>query len=89
MHKANRAKEQLALRPNCTTEPAETALVLRDCAFEVPVHAVGVGDRAFLETMRSGAALLACAAAGARAEPGHDPDPLLGLLAQAGAFIAD
>lgn len=65
----------------------ETALILRDRSFEVPVHAVGPGDATFLEAMRDGAALPGCAARAARAEPGHDPAPLLVLLAQAGALI--
>ena len=68
-------------------DQAETALVLRDRAFEVPVQAIGPGDAAFVQGLRDGATLLACAAAAARVEPGHDPGPLLARLAQAGAFI--
>lgn len=66
----------------------ETALIFRDRGFDVPVHAIGPGDAAFLQRLRDAAPLLACAEAGSRAEPGHDPAPLLGLLAQAGGFIA-
>lgn len=65
----------------------ETALILRDRSFEVPVQTIGPGDAAILQAMLRGDALLPCAAAGARAEPGHDPGPLLARLAQAGALI--
>ena len=68
-------------------DQAETALVLRDRAFEVPVHAISRGDAAFVQGLRDGTTLLACAAAAVRVEPGHDPGPLLARLAQAGAFI--
>ena len=66
----------------------ETALILRDRAFEVPVQAIGRGDAAFLEHLTEDTPLLTCAAAAAFAEPGHDPGPLLARLAQAGALIA-
>ena len=66
----------------------ETALVLRDRRFDVPVRAVEPGDAAVLLAMRDGATLLAAARAGVRAEPGHDPTPLLALLARAGALVA-
>lgn len=66
----------------------ETALVLRDRTFEVPVHGLGPGDAAFLAAALAGEPLLSCAAAAARAEPGHDPMPLLALLARAGSLVA-
>lgn len=65
----------------------EIGLVLRDRAFGVPVLAIGPGDAAFLEALAAGAPPLACAKQGSRAEPGHDPTRLLGLLAGAGALI--
>ena len=68
-------------------DQAETALILRDRAFELPVRAIGLGDAAFVQSLRDEATLLACAAAAARVEPGHDPGPLLARLAQAGVFI--
>lgn len=70
-------------------DQAETVLVLRDRAFEVRVQAVGAGDATFIRGLQDGATLLACAAAAARVEPGHDPGPLLALLARAGAFITN
>lgn len=65
----------------------ETALILRDRAFEVPVQAIGAGDATFVRGLQEGATLLACAAASVRAEPAHNPGPLIDRLAQAGAFI--
>ena len=67
----------------------ETALVLRDRAFGVPVHVLGPGDAAFASDLLEGATLLEAAASGLRAEPGHDPTALLALLARAGALIRD
>lgn len=66
----------------------ETALVLRDAAFRVPVRAVAAGDAALLRAILGGASLSAAAAAGHRAQAGHDPQPLLILLMQAGVIIS-
>lgn len=81
-----------ANQPGATPAPLradrpETALILRDRTFDVPVHAIGPGDVTFVQGLREGATLLACAAGGARAEPGHDPGPLLARLARAGALV--
>lgn len=66
----------------------ETALILRDSALEVPVRAIGPGDAALLGALAEGAPLLAAAARALRAEPRHDPAPLLAALAAAGALLA-
>lgn len=64
----------------------ETALVLRDHAFAVPVRAIGTGDTAFVAALGAGRTLLDAAQAAASAEPGHDPATLLATLVQAGAL---
>ena len=67
----------------------ETALILRDRTFGVPVHVLGPGDAAFARDLLEAATLLDAAASGARTEPGHDPTALLALLVRAGALISD
>lgn len=65
---------------------AETALVLRDARFAVPVAVIGPGDAALIGALREGLALLAAAERAARSAPGHDPQPILVRLVQAGAI---
>ncbi|WP_165899122.1 DNA-binding domain-containing protein [Rhodovulum steppense] len=66
---------------------AETALILRDTRFDVPVAAIGPGDAALVEALRTGAPLTAAAHRAATAQPAHDPQPILVRLMQAGALI--
>lgn len=65
----------------------ETALILRDAAFQVPVWSVGAGDAAMLRSVLSGDPLSVAAAAAQGTEAGHDPQPLLVLLMRAGAIV--
>ena len=65
----------------------ETALMLRDAAFAVPVRALGVGDAAFVEATLCGEALAEADRRAQRHEPGHDPHPILVTLMRAGAII--
>lgn len=65
----------------------ETALILRDPAFQVPVRPVAAGDAALLRGLLAGQRLSAAAAAAQAATPGHDPQPLLVGLMRAGAII--
>ncbi|WP_374435291.1 DUF2063 domain-containing protein [Tabrizicola sp.] len=65
----------------------ETALILRDAAFQVPVRAVGAGDAALLRAVLDGEGLAIAAAKALGAEAGHDPKPLLVSLMQAGAIV--
>lgn len=64
----------------------ETALILRNASFAVPVRALGPGDAAMVEAMLAGARLSAAAAAAQRAEERHDPTPMLLALMRAGAI---
>jgi len=64
----------------------ETALILRDASFAVPVRAVGAGDAAMVEAMLAGTRLSDAAGAAQEAEAGHDPNPLLLALMRAGAI---
>lgn len=64
----------------------QTALILRDAAFQVPVLTIGPGDAALLRAVLAGACLSDAAAAAQEAEPGHDPQPLLVTLMRAGAI---
>ncbi|OYU17812.1 MAG: DUF2063 domain-containing protein [Rhodobacteraceae bacterium PARR1] len=65
----------------------ETALVLREVGFAVPVHAVRPGDAALLRSVQAGERLATAAAAAQRVEAGHDPQDLLVLLMRAGAIV--
>ncbi len=65
----------------------ETALILRDAAFQVPVRAVGAGDAAMLQALMSGMCLSVAAADGQAADAEHDPQPLLIALMRAGAIV--
>jgi hypothetical protein len=63
----------------------ETALILRDQSFQVPVRVVGAGDAALLGALLAGMTLSAAAARAQGVETGHDPQPLLVSLMRAGA----
>lgn len=65
----------------------QTALILRDAAFQVPVRAVGPGDAAVLLSLLAGDCLSVAADAAWHAEPGHDLQPLLVSLMRAGAIV--
>jgi len=65
----------------------ETALILRDGAWQVPVQAIGPGDEALVQSIQTGASLAGAALAAQEAEPGHDPQPLLVALMRAGVII--
>ena len=65
----------------------ETALILRDAGFQVPVRAVTPGDAAMVRAILSGDCLSLAASAGQVSEAGHDPQPLLISLMQAGAIV--
>lgn len=64
----------------------ETALILRDAAYQVPVHALSPGDAAFLDALLAGHPLGPAAEAALVAQPDHDPQPLLVLLMRSGAI---
>lgn len=66
----------------------ETALILRDAAFQVPVRSVTAGDAALLRSVMDGATLSEAAIAAQQVEANHDPTPMLVSLMQAGV-IAD
>lgn len=65
----------------------ETALILRDAGFRVPVRSVGHGDAAMLRSVLSGATLSVAAANARSVEAGHDPQSLLVSLMRAGAIV--
>jgi len=65
----------------------ETALILRDAAFAVPVRALGAGDAALVEAMLCGAVLARASLRAQGCDPGHDPQPILVALMRAGAII--
>lgn len=65
----------------------ETALILRDAAFRVPVRAVGAGDAALLRAVLDGERLAIAAEKAQGLEAGHDPQPMLVSLMQAGAIV--
>lgn len=65
----------------------ETALVLRDQAFQVPVRAVAPGDAALVTALLAGKTLAEAAHAARMAEPGHDPQSMLVALMRAGAIV--
>ncbi|MCA3558148.1 MAG: putative DNA-binding domain-containing protein [Rhodobacter sp.] len=65
----------------------ETALILRDAAFQVPVRAVGAGDAALLRAVLDGERLAVAACNALGSEAGHDPQPMLVSLMQAGAIV--
>lgn len=64
----------------------ETALILRDQSFGVPVIAIGPGDAALIEAMAQGRSLLDAAQSASAAQPDHDPQSILVRLMQAGVI---
>lgn len=64
----------------------EIALILRDGQYQVPVMAIGAGDAALINALQDGQSLLIAADLAAFAEAGHDPQPILVRLMQAGAI---
>lgn len=64
----------------------ETALILRDTGFAVPVRALGPGDAALVDALLSGQSLAGAASAAQTDEPDHNPQPLLVALMQAGVI---
>jgi len=78
-------------QPGAVATPAargpQTALILRDAGFQVPVRALGAGDGALLAAILQGQRLGDAALTAQDTEPGHDPQPLLIALMQAGAII--
>lgn len=70
------------------TQPnAEIALILRDTGYQVPVMAIGAGDAALIDALQDGQPLMIAAELAGFAEAGHDPQPILVRLMQAGAII--
>lgn len=69
------------------TKGPQTALILRDAAYHVPVRSIGQGDAALLRSLLSGAPLSLAAASARTAEAGHDPQPLLVSLLRDGAIV--
>lgn len=65
----------------------ETALILRDATFQVPVRPLGSGDAALLRSVLAGEALQTAATRARGVEAGHDPQPLLVSLMRAGAIV--
>jgi hypothetical protein len=65
----------------------ETALILRDRAYGVPVRAIADGDAALLEALGKGWPLADAAEAARQADPAHDPQPLLVALMREGAIV--
>lgn len=65
----------------------ETALILRDRSFAVPVRALGPGDAALIASLMAGGTLAGAAGAARVADPGHDPQPLLVALMRAGTLV--
>jgi hypothetical protein len=80
------ANQPGAAAPRVATTGAEIALVLRDSRFEVPVAVIDVGDAVLIGGLQQGETLLAAAERAARAAPGHDPQPILVRLMQAGVI---
>ncbi len=68
-------------------EGRETALILRDQAFQVPVRALASGDAALVAALLAADTLANAALAARMAEPGHDPQSLLVSLMRAGAIV--
>ncbi len=64
----------------------EIALILRDTGYQVPVIAIGVGDATLINALQDGQTLLIAAKLAAFADAGHDPQPILVRLMQAGAI---
>ena len=65
----------------------QTALILRDRGFDVPVRALGEGDATFLAALLDGALLAEAAVAAQTAESGHNPQSLLVALMRSGTIV--
>jgi hypothetical protein len=65
----------------------ETALILRDMSFNVPVKSICAGDAALVEAMLAGVPLSVAETAAQKVEPMHDPRPMLVALMRAGAIV--
>lgn len=65
----------------------ETALILRDAAFAVPVRPVSRAETVFLRAVLKGERLSQAVAAAQMVEEGYDPQPVLVSLMQAGAIV--
>lgn len=68
-------------------EGPETALMLRDAGFQVPVRSVGAGDAALMRSILRGEWLSVAADEAQRVEAGHEPEALLVSLMRAGAIV--
>ncbi len=66
---------------------AQTALILRDRNFAVPVIAITPGDATLINALGEGQTILVAASLAAFAEPDHDPQPMLLHLMQSGSII--
>jgi hypothetical protein len=66
----------------------ETALILRDPGFQVPVRRIEPGDAALITALQRRLPLSEAAARAAAAAPGHDPGPILVHLMGAGAIVS-
>jgi hypothetical protein len=80
------ANQPGAAAPRVAAAGAEIALVLRDARFDVPVAVIGPGDAALIGALQDGLTLMAAATRAAAAAPGHDPQPILVRLMQAGVI---
>ena len=80
------AANQPGARAQSPSPDPEIALVLRNPAFDVPVSRLSPGDAALIDALHQGRTLLQAAEAAALAEAGHDPQPILIRLMQAGAI---
>ena len=76
------AQNQPGAPPQPIQPGAQTALILRDRAFEVPVRVLSPGEAALIAVLARGETLLQAAAHA----PGLDPTALLLALMQAGAL---
>ncbi len=65
----------------------ETALILRDAAFQVPVRPVTAGDAALLQFIMDGATLSEAAVSAQQVQAKHDPTPMLVSLMQSGVIV--
>jgi hypothetical protein len=66
---------------------SEIALILRDRHFAVPVQPISAADAAMIDLIRSGSTLMTAALHAQSGAPGHDPQPLILHLMQAGAIL--
>lgn len=65
----------------------QTALILRDPQFNVPVFAISSADAVMIDQIALGASLTTAAEMARWADPGHDPHPLILRLMQTGAIL--